>query len=264
MNDSTPPLFTSKRPFSDREIVEKCCHNLTQTYFHIAQSAPGYQSFEQNGILGCTSESDHPVCNFGFVARPNFESVLTLTQLSQLKVGFTTYLLPTDQEDSALELLSRHGFQKTTELNLMFFRGNSEVENSTSRPEVESAADFSSRLELMHFLVGQFFRQSSSDFQHYISSLTAQSNWSLQGVKVQNQWLAGYMLTQSSGIFGFYNLAVHVKLRGQGLGVSLVHHAIEQAGDTPLVLQCSDQLVAWYERIGFRKYGKVRVLVYSA
>src|SRR5947209_7904113 len=53
------------------------------------------------------------------------------------------------------------------------------------------------------------------------------------------------------------DVAVHPAYVGQGIGSALVRHVIEQArkwGCYKLILSCFEDRVAFYERLGFRRY----------
>src|SRR5262245_44995131 len=53
------------------------------------------------------------------------------------------------------------------------------------------------------------------------------------------------------------DVAVHRDFQGKGIGSALVRHAIEEsqrAGCYKVILNCNDQNIAFYSKLGFRKY----------
>jgi glucosamine-phosphate N-acetyltransferase len=53
------------------------------------------------------------------------------------------------------------------------------------------------------------------------------------------------------------DVSVHRDYQGQGIGAALVRHAIEEArrlGCYKTILNCSDNLIPFYARVGFRRH----------
>jgi ribosomal protein S18 acetylase RimI-like enzyme len=240
------------RPLTDREIVESCCLNMVETYFALAKSAQGACRFEDEGIIGCRSESDHPAANFSIIARPNLPAI---TRLASSASG-TSYVVPTDQTGSVLEMMRGAGFVAGPALSLMFLRNPSGGVDL----DLETVTGFSARYEHTMFLANQFFSTAGDSFCEGISSMTALADQcELLRLPGRVGPSAGAMLCQTGAVLGLYNISVAPEIRGKGLGANLVRSLVGIAASRKCTatLQCNDSLVPWYERLGFRKYGEV-------
>lgn len=247
------------RPLSDREIVERCCLSLTQTYLEIAKGAKGAHFFEEDDVLGCLSHEVHPAANFGFIARPTPESLRMLLRCVHKSPSFTTYLLPTDQDDAARELLESRGFTVSNRLQLMYYRGPVR-ELPDIEPERTELHQIGDRFDLVMFLARQFFSEFDLSFHRSIAMLTASAKrCQLLAWKYRTEIVMGAMVTRWGDTLGLYNLAVAPHRRGKGLGQSMVFDFIARDPGDSITLQCNQNMVEWYETLGFRHYGTVTV-----
>jgi GNAT superfamily N-acetyltransferase len=225
---------------------------MVETYFALAKSAAGFCRFEDEGIIGCRATSSHPAANFSVVARPNLPSILRLSQMG----SHTAYVMPTDQSGSVFEMMRGAGFTTGNSLSLMFQRnpiGGVDL-------DLETVSGFSARYDHTIFLASQFFSSASSSFCEEISTMTAiAEKCELLRLSNRNGTIAGAMLFQTGAILGLYNITVAPESRHQGLGGNLVRSLVGVAASrrSTSTLQCSESLVPWYERLGFRKYGEV-------
>ena len=218
----------------------------------LGKSAPGFCRFEDEGIIGCRSESDHPASNFSVVARPNLPAI---TRLSRLP-SHTAYVMPTDQAGSVLKMMKSAGFSSGNVLSLMFMRNPSGGVDL----DLETVTGFSARYDHTMFLASQFFSASGGSFCEGISTMTAQApGCELLRLPGRAGPAAGAMIFQTGAVLGLYNISVSPESRGQGLGAKLVRSLIGVAASRKCTatLQCGESLVPWYERLGFRKYGEV-------
>lgn len=240
------------RPLTDREIIEACCLNLVETYFALARAANGTTCFEDDGIIGCRSESGHPAANFAMVARPNIHSV---TRLANKNLD-SIYILPTDQSFSVIEMMTRAGFVAGASLNLMFLRNPSGGINL----DLQTIQGISRRFEQTFFLASQFFATANPGFCEGIASMTSNaSQCELIALPGKVSPIGGAMLFQTPGILGLYNIAIAAESRSRGLGSELVRSlaGVAASRGCAATLQCHNALVPWYERLGFRKYAEV-------
>jgi ribosomal protein S18 acetylase RimI-like enzyme len=240
------------RPLTDREIIERCCLNLTETYFALARNASGFRTYEDEGMVGCFANINHPATNFLVVARPSPHAIQRLRQIAEER-SFMVYLLPTPEELSVIESLKRNDFEETNVLNLMFYRGGP----GETRIELDKEVKPSQRLDLAFRLARLFF--SDRSFSLEIAGLTAISKCELYSSKDGH---CGCMVHEVADTLGLYNIAVAPDMRGRGIGSDLVRTLIAEAQlrKKTAVLQCHDSLVEWYERLGFRNYGQVHLL----
>ena len=225
---------------------------MVETYFALARSAEGSCRFEDEGIIGCKSTSDHPAANFSIVARPNLPAI---NRLVQLGVG-TAYVVPTDQGSSVVEMMRGAGFLPGNTLSLMFQRNPS----GGIDLDLETMAGFSARYDHTMFLASQFFSSSSASFSQGIATMTTQAqSCELLRLSGKNGPIAGAMVNQTENVLGLYNITVSPENRHNGLGSNLVRTLVAIAASRlcTATLQCNESLVPWYERLGFRKYGEV-------
>lgn len=224
---------------------------MVETYLSLGKSAPGFCRFEDEGIIGCRSESDHPAANFSIVARPNLPAITRLSMLD----SHTSYVIPTDQTGSVLEMMKSAGFSQGNTLSLMFVRrpiGGVDL-------DLETVNGISARYDHTMFLASQFFSAGDA-FCDGISRMTAQSEkCELLRLAGRNGPMAGAMIFQTGAVLGLYNISVSPESRGGGVGANLVRSLIGVAASRKCTatLQCNESLVPWYERLGFRKYGEV-------
>lgn len=225
---------------------------MVETYFALARTARGACRFEDEGIIGCRSESDHPAANFSVIARPNLPAITRLSKMD----SHTAYVVPTDQTGSVLEMMRSAGFSAGTSLSLMFLRNPAGGVDL----DLETVSGFSARYDHTMFLASQFFSMASSKFCEGISTMTASAETcELLRLPGRSSPAAGAMIFQTGAILGLYNITVAPEVRGEGLGASLVRSLIGIAASRKCTatLQCGESLVPWYERLGFRKYGEV-------
>ncbi len=232
--------------------METCCLNMAETYFALARSAAGSCRFEDEGIIGCRSELDHPAANFAIVARPTLGSIVGLFQNGPR----TAYVMPTDQSGSVIQMMRGSGFKEGSPLSLLFMR----------RPEggvdldLETVTGFSDRYDHTMFLARQFFSSSGGSFCNDISTMTAHAErCELLRLSGKLGSIAGAMVVQTGNSLGLYNITVSPENRHSGLGSELVRSLVGIAASRgcTATLQCNDSLVPWYERLGFRKYGEI-------
>ena len=247
------------RPLTDQEIIERCCLNMTETYFSIAQSARGATRYVDDGVMGWFSELEHPATNVAVIARATPQSLLDLRRQKDVHGPFTSYVLPTADNGAVLEMAARAGFTIGSRLNLMFLKPRPQK----SSPDLEFMRDSSDRFDLVYFLARQFFFEMDDEFSTMIAGLTTKTPRCelirfRRGANVE----AGAMVSQVRDTLGFYNIAVAPDRRHRGVGGTVLSNLIGLAGarDCYAVLQCGDTLVEWYERIGFRRYGSVTMI----
>ncbi len=232
---------------------------MTETYFSIAQSAPGAQRYTGDGIMGWFSELAHPATNVAVIARPTPTSLLELRQMKDRHGPFTSYVLPTSDDSAVLEMATRAGYTVGGRLNLMFMRPRLQK----CAPVLDFLTQSSERFDLTYFLARQFFHEMDDDFSTMIAGLTAKTpSCELIRFRRGTSLEAGAMVSQVRDTLGFYNIAVSPERRHRGVGGTILSHLIGLAGarESYAVLQCGDSLVEWYERLGFRRYGAVRMI----
>ena len=225
---------------------------MVETYFALSKSAHGACRFEDEGIIGCRSETDHPAANFSVVARPNLPAINRLAQYG----SHTAYVVPTDQTGSVLEMMRSAGFVTGSSLSFMFCRNPSGGVNL----DLETVQGYSARYDHTMFLASQFFSTASPSFCDGIASMTAYAEQcELLRLTGKAGVLAGAMICQTGAILGLYNITVAPESRHVGLGSELVRTLVGIAASRKCTatLQCQESLVPWYERLGFRKYGEV-------
>ncbi len=225
---------------------------MVETYFALARAADGFTRYEDDGIIGCLSETVHPAANFSVVVRPNANSVGRLAS----RMGHSAYVLPTDQTASVVEMMNKAGYFTGHTLNLMFSRN---PERGIDL-DLESVTSTLSRYEHMLFLARQFFTTSNPSFCEGIAALAAEAR-SCELIRLSGKGgaIGGAMTVQVGSMMGLYNIAVAPDFRHKGLGSDLVRSLVGIAASRGLMatLQCSDSLVPWYERLGFRRYASV-------
>lgn len=247
------------RPLTDQEIIERCCLNLTETYFALARSAQGATPYQDEGVIASFSNVLHPAANIAMIARPSPASLNRLRQQTDQHGPFTSYVLPTTDDGAVLEMCTRAGFKIGNRLNLMFMKPRAQK----APPELMFLQEIPDRKELTLFLAKQFFYDVELEFIEVLANLTATTKSCEliafpRGVRLN----AGAMVHQVRDTLGFYNIAVAPDRRHRGVGGTVMSQLIGLAGarECYAVLQCHDSLVEWYERQGFRRYGAVTMV----
>ena len=209
--------------------------------------------------MGWFSELAHPATNVAVIARPTPQSLVELRQMKDRHGPFTSYVLPTSDDSAVLEMASRTGYSVGGRLNLMFLKPRLQK----SAPELEFLKDSAERFDLTYFLARQFFHEMDDDFNVMIAGLTAKTpSCELLRFRRGASVEAGAMVSQVRDTLGLYNIAVSPERRHRGVGGTVLSNLIGLAGarECYAVLQCSDTLVEWYERLGFRRYGSVMMI----
>lgn len=243
------------RPLTDSQIIDKCCLNMIETYFALAKNAPGFRPFQNESVLGCRADTDHPASNFAFISGLPPQNLISLLEGLPNHI----YCLPQTEVETIEDLLTRNGYLRSGELALMFLVSP----RSESNIDLRTVTGYLNRFDLTVTLARLFFPKQQPHFGQVMASLVAEAQECLLlSYEEKDEFVGGAMLHTKDNMTGLYNIAIKESLRHRGYGSRLVQNLIGIALQQSkwVTLQCAPDLVPWYESLGFRCYGTMSLL----
>jgi ribosomal protein S18 acetylase RimI-like enzyme len=199
------------------------------------------------------------MCNFAADLDLDPWSARKLLELAQSRPAFHVYGTAGDRPEHLAELLSRAGFRSSYQMIQM---GREPDEPAEQIGDLEEATSPESRLLVTRFMSAIFFNRQPRKIRDEIAETTARA----QGLRLfstcqRGNLSAAFMLGESPGMMGLYNLCVIPSLQGKGLGAKMVEALLSYSASqqTAVTLQCESGLVPFYEKFGFREIGRVDV-----
>ncbi len=172
---------------------------------------------------------------------------------------FWAFLCSADGFSGSAEVLHEAGFSFRYRLVGMGWTGG--------RPEdapavIRFAQGDAERREVAQFMVDQFFSSSPGAVRDAVLVATWKCEHRLASLVEDGVRIGAVMLVSGPGALptvGLYNLCVDYRRRGEGFGRALVAAVQEEAirAGRPVVLQCDESLVGFYESLGFARCGAV-------
>lgn len=236
-----------------------------RTYLALGLATAGTTHLQEPGFEGCYGSEDHPICNFAARLKLDPWAANQIQDLALSRNSFNVYSAPGDlpaRREVRHEILTRSGFKLAFTLQQMV----SDRPPQFEPVPYEMAVGVSARTEAATFMGSQFFAKQSSLFRRRVVDATiGASELELYLVRPQNELVAAHMLVPHGNLVGLFNLCVRPPHQGRGWGTGIVSEiqrlAFEQG--RIVTLQCEEQLVAWYSRLGFRSTGVVDAYVLS-
>jgi len=231
--------------------------NIVQTYLSLASKVPGtILEATDSRVVSCGPES---VGFTNFSARLNWnteaEAAEGLAELAGLPARTSLFVMEGDPGFLTEEFLFSRGWILRYELAQMTWQGDMDVPSI----QVVEALQHQERIQASLFMTDQFFPAGSRELREAIISATSLAPVGLFTLSQGYQMEAAVMLVTTEGCIGLYNLCVEKRKRGKRLGGAIVQWCQARASQAgvPLVLQCSQDLVAFYRGHGFQTTGRV-------
>ena len=233
--------------------------NALATYLGLVAPVRGSVVTRPGGYVLVRGPGPFSFCNFaaGFELGEGDlnQTVDNLVRQAEECPGFYVFVITGDSPQSFPAALGAAGFEKRQSLVSLFAKG---VEGPTDAG-ARGVTDPDERRSIAAFMSKQFFWSMPSEAREGIAAATAASPHTIWAVGPAERPEGAVMLVETPGAVGLFNLCVRPELRGKGLGTSLVRavQTAATASGRPVVLQCAQDLVAWYTRLGFERVGKV-------
>lgn len=252
------------RPLTDprAELVRS---NALATYLGLVGSVSGTVVTRPHGFTLVRGPGLFSFCNFaaGFEVKPEDlpAAIQALRDNAEDCFGFYVFVMtgdcPTDLERRLLE----SGFEIRQELVGMASTASPEPPELPARAVI----DHEERRAVASFMASQFFWRMPREAREAIAAATAAGAHTLWSVGEPADPEAAVMLVEQPESVGLFNLCVRPERRRTGLGSEVVK-AVQAAASSlgrPVVLQCEEELVGWYRRLGFEAVGTVKALSLS-
>lgn len=233
------------------QLATRC--NVVATYVALAQNLPGVRVGRLPYCTLVTGKLPLSFCRFsaGFQCLDRHAADF-LAREARAVGGLWAFTMPGDEPDDVGEVLRTAGFRWRHRLTNMAAKSAGQV-----WAELLPAVDRVDRLAVGAFMADQFFEDAQGAGQEVLSLATADSGLGIYACRDDSGIVAAMLLSDSPGAVGLYNLCVDRRHRHRGIGRAGLLHAlgIAHAAGLPLVLQCRESLVPWYERSGCEKSG---------
>lgn len=196
------------------------------------------------GFVIARSNSPHPILNFGFVGGLTPYSAQELGNLVE-PGSANIYCLSTDERSA--ELLQRNGF--TIGFSMI---------NMTAKPLVEAemfgSAENPDRREVAEFMVRQFFQRRDAGYQSVFCDALAGAVGLPIVCAEERRKLVGAALLSPQVLdepVGVFNFCVDARYQRKGLGTRLLSKVRAHSLESPVCVQCAQNMVSWYGERAF-------------
>lgn len=255
---------------SSEPTFEQAAANLRDAYIGLGSAIVGARMVEGPGFRGISSSMRHVVGNFAVAEGADRTTAFELWRVAREAPRFHAYLPCPNSDVDDRELLDR-GFSSINELLIM---GTGSVAlGRTERPLSLIRLDSSELREVGAELISRVFfshlppatRDQLTRLNAVNPHVVALGAWEALASKTYRNIVGTLTLQMSQECCGIYNLCIEPWLRNQGFGKALVAKVAnsEVVAGRPLVLQCSADLQAWYQSLGFRELGRVRIYAFG-
>lgn len=175
---------------------------------------------------------------------------------SASRPGLRVFSVSGDHEDW-VPRLRKLGFQPLHALKQLIWKPMGNTSLGAPLPPLEGEEE---RVEVSKFMVQQFFAMNEAPFRRVVVEATANAPHQLVAIRAQDSLAGAAMLSRTPSALGLYNVCVAPSLRRRGYGDALVRaaQAEAQVAQIPLVLQCDENLVRWYAKLGFQVFGEMQ------
>ncbi len=245
-----------------RPLSELVRTNALATYLGLVAAVEGSVVTRPLGFTLVRGPGFFSFCNFaaGFdVADEDLPAAVDLLRAqAQDHFGFYVFHMTGDRPAGLEPALIDGGFEPRQTLAAMASMNPGGVGVEGAR----LVASHDDRASVAGFMAKQFFWSMPPEARRAIAAATAASSHTVWCVGEPGDPKAAVMLVEQPDSVGLFNLCVKPELRRNGIGAALVR-SVQNAAFTqskPVVLQCSEDLVAWYEDLGFERVGVVHAL----
>jgi ribosomal protein S18 acetylase RimI-like enzyme len=245
---------------------------LLATYVGLASSVEGAEVIEREDWTLCLGPPEVKFCNFA--AKFDIKSDGSFRELLQIARSRSTpeegccvtfMVCGEDQPSDLAFRLALAGFGSRYELHHFVWSPQWPPAPAEPALRLKEATLLRERVKAAQFMAYQFFPHRSKRDREPMVEATVHSGHRLFYLQDLPGRLTGAMMISSTNeANGLYNVCVRGGNRGRGIGRRLVRSAQElaKAEGRPLYLQCTDDLMSWYEQLGFTELGLI-VSVYE-
>lgn len=194
-------------------------------------------------VLLCLAPFAHPLCNFAIVWDPSGQDLAL--QAAEGRPHFCIYTFERSWVSPKLVL--------SQEMTMMRALGQPASEPLSS---VRAPRD---RIIVARFMCEQFFGTQSREVRERLAEATARVSTLELYMLGDPRIMAAGMLNEGERAIGLYNICVDGGHRRRGWGRILVSQLVGECArrGKPAALQCGQDLVPWYEDLGFNPNGKL-------
>jgi GNAT superfamily N-acetyltransferase len=242
------------------ELEAAASANLSRTYFALGLALPGSRRVTGEHFEACVGPTPHPVCNFAIWQGEDDADAASLVHASDGFDAFHVYLLSGAGSENPLRRAGMH-----LQYELVQMVANPGPQEGEPVPLLQADTG-EARAAVARFMVDQFFPRQRRGFRTMVQQATTSAHeLPLFFAAERNAIAAALMLCHSPEMVGVYNLCVSPGQRNRGLGSAMVRWAgdLAAAQGARVTLQCDRRLEPWYERLGYRRIGSVRVFGWS-
>lgn len=232
------------------DLFESARANMASTYLSIASGAPDADIYRSSGWVGCRSSVPHSIANFAILLSQGDRNETCAQEFLADRPSACLYRISMASERSGptngsrcLKLLAAPAKPSKSEIELSL---------ATSDWELGSVASF---------MVSQFFGTQSAHLNSLMAKAAARGETPLYWLHHAGRRVGAVMLNPNGGALGIYNFCIDGRSRGRGLGGETLAaiSSLAYGAGLDLTLQCSPQIVPFYERNGFEIVGHVDI-----
>ena len=240
--------------------------NAIATYLGLVAAVEGSVVTKPHGFTLVRGPGFFSFCNFaaGFhIEDSDLDEAIALLQAQARECfGFYVFAMSGDTPDRLDERLVECGFEVRQRLVSMA----SVLAPAQGELDARLVTDRQERADVATFMARQFFWSMPSEARSAIAAATSACGHTVWCVGQASDPRAAVMLVEQHDSVGLFNLCVKPELRSKGIGGDLVR-AVQTAASNlgrPVVLQCGEDLVPWYQNLGFDRVGHVTALTLSS
>jgi hypothetical protein len=253
------------------DLVNAARENLVYTYETLARAVYPDGIRQGSGYVYCTEDPTLVLASFaiGFDI-PAAIVPQALEELAGHCAENPLFRLFTTDGDSPPSLpiqLMGHGFLRYSTMDVWAWTELGTPETPTLFGlALNEVSDPSQRTRLAQFMVSVFFTRRSQSLRRLVVRSMAEAPHRMFALKNDNTIVGGFMLAESSGAIGLYNLCIDARYRRRTFGSRMIDVAKGVARDRnkPLVLQAEPSLGTWYAKNSFCSIGKVQIFGQSS
>lgn len=237
------------------ERAERCTY---ESYLSLAKCLPAHINLSRDGIYIAKSARTFAYSNFiGLTQLPEagMDSILELVNSLFQNHKPNVFFITNEPPDEMRKQMTQGGFVEHYRLAVL----TKESDFNAPANALERATTRQDRRNVARFMADSFF--SSLAVQQRISVIASTADSELELIAMPNcrdrRLKAAAMYAAFPGEVGVFNVCVAKRERGRGIGTELMTR-IEGLPDVKgkvICLQCHDELVGWYENLGYKRTG---------
>ncbi len=240
-------------------ITSQIQHNSISAYLALAKHAPGFRILETGAYTMVTSEFQHPIGNFVVSLNLDDSAIIELAAIAKRNAPLRIHQFPDDKPLDLSYRLADRGIVEHYSL-LMMVQPHPWVSDG---PELHRATREQTSM-VMQFVFENFFWMTPPAMRstlRFVLESMAKTEGEHYFIQQDDEIVAAASLLETGSIGGIYNVCVHQRHRGRGIGRGLVSSIADIASLKRLkpALQAEPGLEGFYSALGFDTVGRIRV-----